>query len=140
MWDWGSSGMVLNNLVIVAAAYDISGRPRYHGAVMEGSGLHVGRNALDISYVTGYGEVSAQNQHSRWYASWIPRCPTRRAERWPAARTRPGRTLFRSRSWPALGQFCYIDDIQSWSTNELTINWNAPLAWIASWIADQDEG
>jgi endoglucanase len=104
------------------------------------SGLHVGRNALDISYVTGYGEVSAQNQHSRWYANWIPRCPTRRAERWPAARTRPGRTLFRSRSWPAVGQFCYIDDIQSWSTNELTINWNAPLAWIASWIADQDEG
>jgi endoglucanase len=35
---------------------------------------------------------------------------------------------------------CYIDDIQSWSTNELTINWNAPLAWIASFVADQDQG
>jgi hypothetical protein len=25
-------------------------------------------------------------------------------------------------------QFCYIDDIHSWSTNELTINWNSSLA------------
>jgi endoglucanase len=39
-----------------------------------------------------------------------------------------------------VGQFCYVDDIQSWSTNELTINWNAPLAWVASYIADQDQG
>ena len=28
-------------------------------------------------------------------------------------------------------QFCYVDDIGSWSTNELTINCNAPLAWVA---------
>jgi endoglucanase len=27
----------------------------------------------------------------------------------------------------------------SWSTNELTINWNSPLVWVASFIADQDE-
>ena len=34
-------------------------------------------------------------------------------------------------------QFCYIDDIESWSTNELAINWNAALAWVASFAADQ---
>ena len=28
----------------------------------------LGRNALNQSYVTGYGEVASQNQHSRWYA------------------------------------------------------------------------
>jgi endoglucanase len=33
-------------------------------------------------------------------------------------------------------QFCYIDDIGSWSTNEITINWNAPLSWVASFLAD----
>ncbi|MET0416353.1 MAG: glycoside hydrolase family 9 protein, partial [Actinoplanes sp.] len=36
-----------------------------------------------------------------------------------------------------VGQFCYIDDIQSWSTNELTINWNAPLARIAAFVVDE---
>ena len=44
------------------------------------------------------------------------------------------------RDCPARPQFCYIDDINSWSTNEITINWNAPLSWVASFLADQDDG
>ena len=40
----------------------------------------------------------------------------------------------------AAPQFCYIDDINSWSTNEITINWNSALAWVASFVADQDDG
>jgi endoglucanase len=27
----------------------------------------------------------------------------------------------------------------SWSTNELTINWNSALAWVAAYAADQGE-
>ena len=34
-------------------------------------------------------------------------------------------------------QLCYIDDIKSWSTNELTINWNSSLSWVASFAADK---
>jgi endoglucanase len=37
-------------------------------------------------------------------------------------------------------QFCYVDDIQSYSTNEVAINWNSALAWIASFLADQGTG
>jgi len=38
-----------------------------------------------------------------------------------------------------VAQFCYIDDIESWSTNELTINWNAPLAWVSAFLAGQGD-
>ena len=41
---------------------------------------------------------------------------------------------------PPTPQFCYIDDINSWSTNEITINWNSALSWVASFAADQDAG
>ncbi len=34
-------------------------------------------------------------------------------------------------------QTCYIDDINSWATNEITINWNAALSQMASYLADQ---
>jgi endoglucanase len=34
-------------------------------------------------------------------------------------------------------QFCYIDHIGSWSTNELTINWNSPLSWVVNWVAEE---
>jgi endoglucanase len=142
MWDWGSNSAVLNNLVIIASAYDITGRPKYRDGVLEGLDYLFGRNALNISYVTGYGEVSAQNQHSRWYAHQLdPALPN------PPAGTLAGGPnssiqdpYAQSKLAGCVGQFCYIDDIQSWSTNELTINWNAPLAWIASFVADQDQG
>jgi endoglucanase len=32
---------------------------------------------------------------------------------------------------------CYVDDIQAWSVNEITISWNAALSQMASWLADQ---
>jgi hypothetical protein len=35
---------------------------------------------------------------------------------------------------------CYIDDIQSYATSEIAINWSAALAWVASFIADLDSG
>ena len=29
-----------------------------------------------------------------------------------------------------------MDNIESWSTNEITINWNAPFAWMTSYMDD----
>jgi len=31
-------------------------------------------------------------------------------------------------------QKCYADHIESYSTNEVAINWNAPLAWAAAFL------
>jgi len=32
---------------------------------------------------------------------------------------------------------CYIDEIGSYSTNEVAINWNSALAWVAAFAAEQ---
>ncbi|MEU4690606.1 glycoside hydrolase family 9 protein [Actinoplanes sp. NPDC023714] len=137
-WDWGSSSMVLNNLVVVATAYDLTGDTRYRDGVLEGFDYILGRNALNLSYVTGYGTDFAKNQHSRWYAHQID----------PALPHPPDGTLAggpnsglqdevaQAKLSGRVGQFCYIDDIQSWSTNELAINWNAALAWTAAFAAE----
>jgi endoglucanase len=142
VWDWGSNSMVLNDLVVIAYAYDITSRAKYRDAVLEGIDYVLGRNALDISYVTGYGEVSSQNQHSRWYAhqldASLPHPPRGTLAGGPNSSLQD--PVAQERLAGCVGQFCYIDDIQSWSTNELTINWNAPLAWVASFVADQDQG
>lgn len=34
-------------------------------------------------------------------------------------------------------QLCYVDDCNSYSTNEVAINWGSALAWVASWAAEQ---
>jgi endoglucanase len=138
-WDWGSSSIILNNMVVLASAYELTDRDRYSDAVFTGLDYLFGRNALNMSYVTGYGEVNAHNQHSRWYAHQLdpalPNPPVGSLAGGPNSSIQD--PYAQSKLTGCVGQFCYIDDIQSWSTNELTINWNAPLARIAAFVADQ---
>ncbi|MEU3175375.1 MULTISPECIES: glycoside hydrolase family 9 protein [unclassified Streptomyces] len=139
VYDWGSSHQVLNNAVVLATAHDLTGAAKYRDGALQSMDYILGRNALNISYVTGYGEVSAQNQHSRWYARQLdPALPN------PPAGTLSGGPnssiqdpYAQSVLQGCVGQFCFIDDIQSWSTNEHTINWNAALTRMASFVADQ---
>ena len=34
-------------------------------------------------------------------------------------------------------QKCFIDNIEAWSANEITINWNAPLAWVTAYLDEK---
>ena len=143
-YAWGSNSQILNNLVVLGTAYDISGATRYRDAVIEGMDYLLGRNALNQSYVTGYGERASENQHSRWYSKQLnPELPN------PPRGTVAGGPNSLVSTWDPIAQqllvgcapqFCYVDDIGSWATNELTINWNAPLAWVAAFLDDQGDG
>ncbi|GGZ98166.1 glycoside hydrolase family 9 protein [Streptomyces bluensis] len=139
LYDWGSSHQVLNNAVVIAGAYDITGASKYRDGAIQSMDYIFGRNALNMSYVTGYGEVNAHNQHSRWYARQLdpglPNPPRGTLAGGPNSSIQD--PYAQSKLQGCVGQFCYIDDIQSWSTNEHTINWNAALARMASFVADQ---
>ena len=138
MWDWGSNSILLNNLVVIGAGYRLTGDHRYRDGLLTGIDYVLGRNALNQSYVTGYGEVSSQNEHSRWYAHELdPALPN------PPAGTLAGGAnssiqdpYAQSKLTGCVAQFCYIDDIQSWSTNEEAINWNAALARVSAYVMD----
>jgi endoglucanase len=138
-FDWGSNSQVLNNMSVMAIAYDLTGDLRFRDGVLTGINYIMGRNALNQSYVTGYGTVASKNQHSRWYANQLnPDLPN------PPPGTLAGGPnsflqdpLAAQRLAGCAPQFCYMDHIDSWSTNELTINWNSTLAWNASFLADQ---
>ncbi|WP_200304838.1 glycoside hydrolase family 9 protein [Streptomyces adelaidensis] len=139
LYDWGSNHQILNNAVVIATAYDISGASKYREGALQSMDYLFGRNALNISYVTGYGEADARNQHSRWYARQLdpdlPNPPRGTLAGGPNSSIQD--PFAQSKLQGCIGQFCYIDDIQSWSTNEHTINWNAALVRMASFVADQ---
>ena len=65
---WGSSSQVLNQIAVLAVAHDLTGRPEYRQAAFEAMDYVLGRNGLNLSYVTGYGSKYAQNQHHRFFA------------------------------------------------------------------------
>jgi endoglucanase len=107
--------------------------------------IYLQRSGIEIKYVTGHGEHHSHNQHSRIYAHQrdpnFPPPPAGSIAGGPntglqdpkAAKTLLG-TL--KSATPPKPQFCYLDDIMSWSTNEVAINWNAALSWVASFAAD----
>lgn len=137
-FGWGSNHSVLQNMIVVASAYDLVKDKKYLDAVRKGMDYILGRNALGISYVTGHGTRSSQNQHARIFAknhdSSFPPMPA-------------GALAGGPNSWPAdefaikvlkdcAPQTCYIDDHRSFSTNEIAINWNAALSWITAFLVD----
>ncbi|MBD9700050.1 glycoside hydrolase family 9 protein [Flavimobilis sp. GY10621] len=137
-YDWGSNGLLLNNLAVLVAAYDLGGEDRFRQGVLTGLDHLLGRNAMGISYVTGHGTRFAQNQHSRWYAAQadpsLPHPPAGTVSGGPNSDVPDPVSSSLAGCAP---QRCYVDDIGAWGVNELTINWNSALAYVVSFAADQ---
>lgn len=142
-WIWGSNSTILNNMQVIGTAYDATGQQKYADGVLSSLDYLFGRNALNISYVTGWGTVAAHNQHSRWYAAsldpTLPHPPPGTLAGGPnSTATSTGDPVAAADLQGCVDQFCYTDQIGSWSTNEITINWNASLSWVSGFVAGLD--
>ncbi|GIG41820.1 glycoside hydrolase family 9 protein [Cellulomonas phragmiteti] len=147
VYEWGSNSAVLNNQVVLGTAFDLTSDQRFADAVVESMDYLLGRNALNLSYVTGYGDVYAENQHSRWFAhsltESLPNPPAGSVAGGPNSDVGTWDPVISGLYGPdrmCAPQLCYVDHIQSWSTNEITVNWNSALSWVASFVADQQAG
>ena len=140
-WDWGSNGRVLSNLVVLATAYDLTARPDYLEATVTGIDYLFGLNALGQSYVTGYGTDHTRHQRVRHFAHDLdpafPPPPRGAIAGGPCSKTYSGFPPDdRLRGLPP--QLCYLDELTSENTNDVCIRWNAPLVWIAAFLADAE--
>jgi endoglucanase len=139
---WGGNGNIINNVVVMATAFDLTSDAKYRAGALRGMDYIFGRNALNQSYVTGWGEKYSQNQHSRIFAnqsdSSLPHPPAGSiAGGANASLDDPFAKKLLAGCAP---QFCYVDDIESYATNEVAINWNSALTWAASFLADAGSG
>jgi endoglucanase len=136
-WAWGSNGRILNNLVVLAVAHEVTGDRRFHDAVATGMDYLFGRNALGQSYLTGYGTDATRHLRTRQFGHDIdPAMPPP-----PPGALAGGANSLPTRVWPldprlAGGppQCCYLDEPTSETTNDICIRWNAPLAYVAAYL------
>jgi endoglucanase len=133
---WGSNSNITNNMVILGMAYDFTHQVKYAAAVCQGMDYLLGRNPNDKSYISGYGDRPLEHPtHLFWARQLSPNYPPPPPGA-VAGGPNPGLQD------PAIGaaygcsspMTSYVDDIESYSTNEVAINWNAPLAWVAAFI------
>jgi endoglucanase len=138
---WGSNSGVLNNAIILALAYDFTGDETYLEGVVSALDYLLGRNALSFSYVTGYGELAACHVHHRFWGNQgdFPPPPPGALAGGPNAEPSDQDAINNAimDSGPAKR---YVDILGSFSTNEVAINWNAPLAWVVTYLDQHYNG
>ena len=130
---WGSNSAVTNNALIIATAYDLTHRADYRDAVLGSMDYLLGRNALNQSFVTGYGERASHNEHNRIFAHELdPKLPNPPVGAMAGGPNSGLQDPVALQNLPGCAPAkCYLDEIDSYSTNEVAINWNSSLAWLA---------
>lgn len=136
---WGSNGGVMNSAVIAGVAYALTKDVRYAAAMADCMDYLLGRNPMAKSYVAKHGTQYLRNPHHRVWAHQkdpkLPEAPAGAVSGGPNSMLQDPyiRKLGMSGCPP---QTCYVDHIESYSTNEVAINWNAALAWDAAILDD----
>jgi endoglucanase len=137
---WGSNSFLLNNLIVLGLAADFTDGRKYTNAVVAGMDYILGRNALEQCYVTGYGGKPLENPHHRFWAHQkdpkFPHAPPGAVSGGPNSGLQDPYAKAAGLQGCAPDR-CFADHIESWSTNEVAINWNAPLAWVLFYLDEK---
>ncbi|WP_283843813.1 glycoside hydrolase family 9 protein [Brevundimonas albigilva] len=127
----------MNRAMILGLAHDFTGEPAFRQGVVDSLDYLLGRNPLDQSYVSGWGERPMRHPHHRfWAAGSGPGWPEPPAG---ALSGGPNNTAMSDEiARPMRGHCaplaCWADHIDAYALNEVAINWNAPLVWVAAFV------
>ena len=129
IFNWGSNGELANEVFIQLIAYNLTKDKKYLSAIQGNVDYILGKNATGYCFVTGFGSKQVMNIHHRISGSdGIPEpepgflCGGPN----PSGQNDCGPDLYPSK-FPAKS---YLDALCSYASNEIAINWNAPLFFI----------
>ncbi len=124
---WGSNSIFANLGVAMIYAYKITGENQYLLGACEVADYLFGKNATGISFVTGFGTKATSDPHHRhMIAAAVDPIPGFLAGGPNAGRQDSAYSPYSSR-FPAKS---YEDVHKSYASNEVAINWNAPLTFL----------
>jgi endoglucanase len=125
---WGSNSLAANQGMILLAAYKASENEAYLLAANAALDYLLGRNATEFSFVTGLGHKTPMNIHHRQSEADKVEAPV---PGFLAGGPQPGQQD--GCTYPSdLPAKSYSDTWCSYASNEVTINWNAPLVFLAA--------
>ncbi len=123
-YEWGSNMYVANNAYHLYDAYKITGEEEFLDFAKEQIHYLFGKNANATCFVTGYGTVSPKHPHHRPSEAKHMSMPGMLVGGPDEGFHDPAVTELVKDAPPAK---VYIDDKESYSTNEVTIYWNSAI-------------
>ncbi len=136
-YGWGSNATMLNRAMLLGVAWQIGHKPAWRDGVVDVADYLLGRNALDRSFVSGFGTRSMHAPHHRFWAkaadARYPAPPPGVVSGGPNSTAMTDDVAAPMRG-KCVGQTCWTDDWRAFTMNEVAINWNAPLVWVAAFL------
>lgn len=135
---WGSNAVASNYALQLLVANEMRSDDRYVAAAIEILHYLLGRNTFSLSWVTGTGSKSVLHPHHRPSGSDKLEAP------WPgllAGGPNSARQDEALKELPAdlPPARVYVDDERSYASNEVAINWNAPLVFVLAGCSEAEQ-
>jgi endoglucanase len=134
-FSWGSNSGVLNNAILLIAGYELFGNTAYRDVALDQLHYVLGVNPYATSYVTGLGTTRPLHPHHRPSAADgivepVPGLLVGGPDQYRDD------DILKGRFTPATpSALCYADIQDSYASNEICINWNAPLVFVSGYFA-----
>jgi endoglucanase len=128
---WGSNSVALNQSIVLINAWMITKDKKYIQSALSNLDYVLGRNATGYCFVTGIGTKSTRNPHHRQSVSDGIDDPVPGLL---AGGPNPGQQD-RCPGYPSrMPAESYTDSNCAYASNEIAINWNAPLVYVSNAI------
>ena len=127
-FSWGGSSVAANQGILLFYAYRLSNSKRFLEGALSNLDYLLGRNATGYSFVTGVGSKRVMHPHHRpSEADGIDDPVPGLLSGGP----NPGRQD--KCQYPSTEpELAFVDDVCSYASNEIAINWQAPLVYLAN--------
>ena len=123
---WGSNAVCANQGVLLMNAYMLTMDRKYVNAALSNLDYLLGRNATGYCFVTGIGSRSPMHPHHRQSTADVVVDPV------PGLLVggpNPGRQDGCKYEYTE-PETAYLDKMEAYASNEIAINWNAPLVYL----------
>jgi len=123
---WGSNSVAGNQGIALITAYNLTSERRYLDGALSNLDYLLGRNATGFSFLTGYGDQTPGYPHHR------PSEADEISEPVPGLLVGgPNPDQQDGCKYPSgLPNKSYVDTVCSYASNEIAINWNAPMVYL----------
>jgi endoglucanase len=128
-YSWGSSSVAANQGIALLYAYKITANQQYVQAALGNLDYILGRNATRFCFLTGFGSKRVMHPHHR------PSIADGIVDPVPGLLSggpNPGQQDKCKTYTSKFADESFTDDDCSYASNEIAINWNAPLVYLAA--------
>jgi endoglucanase len=135
---WGSNGVVGNYALQLLVTNQLAPQRAYMDAALDNLHYVLGRNTFSLSFVTGLGAHPFHHPHHR------PSGADANAEPWPGLLSGGPNARRQDPAMKSLPELppakMYLDEQESYASNEVAINWNAPLVFLLASTLQEPHG